>query len=209
MPIDPKLITLTQWLSPAYPVGAFAYSHGLESAIAAGWVCDAPSLQGWLQDLVERGSGRVDASFVVRAAIEDPLALDAELRAFASSAERLRESARQGAAFAKVTRTVWALDLPDLLLPVALGAAAARISLEAETTAALYLHSFVSNLSAVAQRLMPLGQTQAQEIVHSLTPLCATVAAAVTQDATPWSVTWASDIAAMRHETLEPRLFQS
>ncbi|MEL7216732.1 MAG: urease accessory protein UreF, partial [Pseudomonadota bacterium] len=42
---DPRLLTLTQWLSPAYPVGAFGWSHGLEAAIAEGWVSDAPSLE--------------------------------------------------------------------------------------------------------------------------------------------------------------------
>ena len=51
-------LLLTQWLSPSYPLGSFAYSHGLETAIAQGWVTDAASLQDWLEDVLGVGSGR-------------------------------------------------------------------------------------------------------------------------------------------------------
>lgn len=209
MPIDTRLITLTQWLSPSYPIGAFAYSHGLESAIVAGWVSDAPSLQSWLSDLISCGSARSDAAFVIRATREDVQRVNDEARAFAASAERLREAEKQGAAFADVTREVWRLDLPNLMLPVALGKAVAEVGINPEDATALYLHAFASALTGAAQRLMPLGQTSAQAVLHALTPLCARTAGELVRDPTPWSVTWASDIAAMRHETLNSRLFQS
>jgi len=214
MPTDPRLLILTQWLSPAYPTGAFAWSHGLETAIAAGWVRDAQSLEGWLGDLLRDGSGRSDAVFIALAhgaGIDDLAALDDTARAYAPSAERLREAERQGAAFANVTRAVWALDLPEMLLPVALGRAARLMTLPQTAVAALYLQGFASNLISAAQRLMPLGQTDAQAVLARLTPLCARVAAetATEAEADLFSNCFLSDIAAMRHETQQPRIFQS
>src|SRR6056297_3032373 len=181
MPTDPKVLILTQWLSPAYPTGAFAWSHGLEAAIHAGWVRDAQSLQDWLEDLLADGSGRSDAIFIALAeACGSPKALralDQTARAFCASSERVTESERQGAAFASVTRAVWDLDLPDYLLPVALGRAAHLVSLPVPEVTALYLQNFASNLTSAAQRLMPLGQTDAQAVLARLTPLCASIAA--------------------------------
>ncbi len=209
---DPRLLTLTQWLSPAYPLGSFAYSHGLETAIAEGWVSGAPSLKDWLTGVLDTGSGRTDAILLHLAfRAEDPTEIDALAQAYAPSAERLRESTRQGAAFAKITRDVWKIDLPTLLLPVALGRAAALVDLPAPDTAALFLQSFTANLTSAVQRLMPIGQTAAQQVLAELTPLCAEIAIE-TADATEddlASTAWLSDIAAMRHETLQPRLFQS
>ena len=208
MPIDARLLTLTQWLSPSYPVGAFSYSHGLEAAVAQGWVSDAGGLADWLTDVLEQGSGRVDAIWIWKAFHGDAGKVDTLARAFQPSFERLRESERQGAAFARVTREVWGLDLPDMLLPVALGRAARMTEMDAGEVAALYLHGFAGNLVQVAQRLMPLGQTAGQAVLASLTPVCQCVAGAA-EGAEPWSNAFLSDIAAMQHETLEPRLFQS
>lgn len=215
MSTDPRMLILTQWLSPAYPMGAFAWSHGLESAIRAGWVRDAGSLEDWLADLLTDGSGRSDAIFMALAEScrchEALCAIDRNARAFAPSAERLRESDRQGAAFARVTRTVWELDLPDCLLPVVLGRAAHLMALPVPQVTALYLQSFASNLISAAQRLMPLGQTDGQAVLARLGPLCESVAAeagSADEDGL-YSNCLLSDIAAMQHETHEPRLFQS
>ncbi|GAA6206821.1 urease accessory UreF family protein [Cognatishimia sp. WU-CL00825] len=208
-------MTLTQWLSPAYPVGGFAFSHGLESAIAKGWVSDAASLQAWLGDILRHGSGKSDAAWIWcayrapdAAAVQD---LDAMARAFAPARERLRESERQGAAFVRVTAEVWGLTLAPHVFPVALGHAAQLVKLDPEAAVTLYLQAFLSNLTAAAQRLMPLGQTAAQRVLAQLGPACVEVAQiAANIDPTDISSSaFLSDIAAMQHETLEPRLFQS
>lgn len=216
MTIDPHLLTLTQWLSPAYPLGAFAYSHGLETAVQAGWVSDAPTLEAWLRDVLAEGSGKTDALWIWQAAQATqggtPLAeLDALARAWSPAAERLREAERQGAAFASVTAEVWALDLPPMLLPVALGAAARQMGMDPEQVSGLYLHAFAGALVSVAQRLMPLGQTAAQGVLARLTPVCIEVAQTAGRMSLDdmASIAFLSDVAAMRHETLEPRLFQS
>lgn len=205
-------LLLTQWLSPSYPLGSFAYSHGLETAIAQGWVTDAASLEDWLTEILVAGSGRSDAILLYAAYHADDLSLiDATGRAFSSSAERLRESLHQGAAFTRTTGAILGYNGPDLLFPVALGVAAARHNISATLSAAMYLHAFASNIIMACVRLVPLGQTEGQHILNAVTPLCEKIAqqaANATLDDLS-STTFMSDIAAMRHETLQPRLFQS
>ncbi|HEU0222433.1 MAG TPA: urease accessory UreF family protein, partial [Paracoccaceae bacterium] len=106
---------LAAWLSPAYPVGAFAYSHGLERAAEAGWLPDAAALQGWIAALLAHGSGWTDAVLFAQAwrAAADPARL-AEIaalaRALAPSAERQLETLSLGAAFARTTALAWGHD---------------------------------------------------------------------------------------------------
>jgi len=211
---DARILTLIQWLSPAFPVGGFAYSHGLESAIAEGRVASGAEVEDWLRDILRDGTGRSDAIWLGlahRAAPDALAALDAEARAFSPARERLREGDRQGAAFVKTVNAVWSLDLPPLLPPLAVGAAAGRAGIDAPLAAMAYLQSFVSNLVSASLRLAPLGQTEGQRIVAALGPDCAALAdlaQTATQDDI-FSNAFLSDIMAMRHETLEPRLFQS
>lgn len=208
------LLTLTQWLSPSYPVGGFAYSHGLESAIAEGAVADLATLTDWLGVMIEHGAGRTDAILLGQAWVSEGEAL-AELAdlalALAPSAERRTESLGQGAAFAATTRAVWGLDLPDMAYPVAIGRAAALIDVPALPAAQVMLQAMTSNLVQAAQRLMPLGQTKGQIALAQLSPLCASVAElAMSQDLDDiGSAAFAVDIASMRHEALAPRLFRS
>ncbi|MEM8653144.1 MAG: urease accessory UreF family protein [Pseudomonadota bacterium] len=205
-------LTLMQWLSPAFPVGAFAYSHGLEQVIADGTVQDASSLQDWLSALLTHGSARADAILLAAAYTTDDIAhVDATARAFAASAERLKETDLQGAAFCDTARAVWGLDLTGLTYPVAVGTAARAMDIPLSDTLPLYLHAFASNLVSVAQRAMPLGQTDGQTVLAALAPTIAATATAA--ETTPLdaltSTSFAADIAAMRHETLQPRIFRT
>lgn len=204
------LLLLSQWLSPAFPVGAFAFSHGIETAVREGRIADAAGLEAWLADLLDHGSIRSDVALLAAAYAGDPEA-EATAQAFQPSAERLEEARQLGAAFARTVRAVWGLDLPDLLYPVAVGRAAALKNLPLHDTAALYAQSFAANLVSAAIRLVPLGQTEGQAVLASLTPRCAAlgeVAAGFTLDDLA-NAAFLSDIAAMRHETLQPRSFQS
>ncbi|TCP44351.1 urease accessory protein [Rhodovulum marinum] len=215
MPTDAQVLKLAQWLSPAYPVGAFSYSHGLEWAVAAGEVADAAALRDWLADVLAHGAGRADAIFLAAAfnapGAEALAGVDALARAFQPSAERLLETTAQGAAFAKVTADVWPADLPALTYPVALGRAARLHDLPLVLTARMYLHAFTSNLVSAAIRLIPIGQTDGQRVLTALTPLCETVAEAATAE-TPddlSSTAFLADIASMHHETQYSRLFRT
>lgn len=208
------LLTLGHWLSPSYPTGAFAYSHGLESAIRDGVVRDAPGLRDWLAAILTHGAGRSDAILLCLAYRADGAALAdlADLAAALCPArERLTETLGQGAAFAATTRAVWGHDLPDMPYCVAVGRAAALAGLPPGPVTLLFLQGMVTNLALAAQRLMPLGQTAAHAILHDLVPdIAATAAFAVTATEDDLgSAVFAVDVAAMRHETLQPRIFRS
>jgi urease accessory protein len=211
---DPVLI-LAQWFSPAYPVGAFAYSHGLETMIADGRIGGAGDLQDWLTDILWHGAGRADALVLAaayRAGNADALAeIDALNRAFQPSAERLMETDLQGAAFAEATNAVWGTTLSRLTYPVAVGRAARLLGLPADLTARMYLQAFLANLAGAGMRAIPLGQTEGQRIIRALAPFCAAIADETADgdlDALS-STVFLADIASMRHETLTTRIFRT
>lgn len=211
MATDPVL-TLTQWFSPAYPVGAFAYSHGLERLVETGAVHDADSLEAWLCDVIEHGAGRCDLLFLAAAwRADDPAPVDKMARAFAPSRERLMETDQMGAAFGTVTEAVWGAEVAGLTYPVAVGRAARAEALPLELTARLYAQAFLSNLVGAAQRLMPLGQTEAQRLIRRLSPLAAeTARQALAQTLEDLSSTaFLADIGAMQHETQGTRIFRT
>jgi urease accessory protein len=211
-PAPDALLTLAAWLSPGYPTGAFAWSHGLEQAVALDEVRDAASLRHWLAALIAHGAGRSDVVLLARAWRDPEDPEPAQLaRALQPSAERRRESEAQGAAFARTTGAVRGHSGEPAPYPVALGRAASREGLPLRETAALYLHAFGANLVSAAVRLVPLGQTEGQAVLADLAPLCLAVADAAIE-ADPEDLGGAclrADLAAMLHETQETRLFRS
>ncbi|MBD3678402.1 MAG: urease accessory protein UreF [Rhodobacteraceae bacterium] len=206
------ILTLTQWLSPSFPVGSFAYSHGLEWAISEGEVSDADGLQEWLSDTLRLGAGRVDAILLcaVRAG-RDPTEMAALARALAASKERWEETLAQGRAFCSTVAGMTGEALPELPYPVAVGLAARRLDLPVEEVAALYLHAFASNLVSAGVRFVPLGQTEGQRVLSDLHPLIREVAAQATatepDDIT--SFVPRGDFMAMAHETMDVRIYKT
>lgn len=209
------ILTLSQWFSPSYPLGSFAYSHGLETAVQEGRLTSAAAVEEWLRDVLEHGAGRCDA-IVLRAAFacESPAALgavDAEALVYAASAERVRETTAQGEAFARTTQDIWGDHLPARCLPVAVGYAAAQRGLPLELTVAMYLQALVSGLVSGAVRLIPLGQTEGQIVLQRLSGVCERITSTTLNTTLDdlGGACFAADIAAMRHETLEHRIFRT
>lgn len=207
------LLTLVQWLSPAFPTGAFAYSHGLERGIAAGDVTDAASFEEWLRNILHHGAGWQDAVLLTHAlaADADHEALDALARALAPSAERLQESAEQGAALARMVSGLTGRCLQPRMLPIALGEAAAPLALPPGQVAQLYLQNFAGNLCTIATRHVPLGQTEGQAVLTRLLPdidLLGTWAAVASLDDLG-GCALAADLAAFQHETQDVRIFRT
>lgn len=213
MTINPGLLTLVQWLSPSFPTGGFAYSHGLEAAIASGQLTGADGVRRWLADVLAFGAGRQDA--ILLALSLDPLAdhddLNALARALQISSERLSETLDQGTAFARTVSGLTGRALPPRCLPVAVGEAAAPLGLPVEEVAALYLHAFASNLTSVAMRFVPLGQAEGQGVLAALHPQITALAAEVPRLRVEdlGSSALGADLAAMQHETMDVRIFRT
>ncbi|TQS73193.1 urease accessory protein UreF [Rhodobacteraceae bacterium] len=208
-----ELLSLVQWLSPAFPTGAYAYSHGLEQAIAAGDVTNEADLAQVLGDILAHGAGWSEAILLARGLAGGDLAvLDATARALCASAERLRETTEQGCAFQRArAQMTGATEGDPLTLPVAVAQAARALDLDADAVIGVYLHAFASNLTLCAVRFVPLGQAQGQRVLAGLHPLvCRLARAAVGAELSDLrTCAFRADMAAMAHETLDVRIFKT
>lgn len=208
------LLSLVQWLSPAFPTGAFAYSHGLEQAVVAGDVRDAAAFSDWLADILDYGSGWNDSvllSLALRP--ESDLAALADVaRALAGSAERLHETLAQGAAFGGALAQMAGREVEaGEPLAIAVGRAARSLALPPSEVIALYLHAFASNLTSAAMRFVPLGQATGQRVLAAQHPRIVALARNAAQAGLDdlAMTAFRAELQAMAHETLEVRIFKT
>ena len=228
--MNPMTYRLATWLSPAFPVGAYTYSSGLEYAVEAGMVGDGDALLDWVAGIVREGSGRVDAT-LFRQAHAAAMAGDMERLAgiaewgdaMRATSEAALESSAQGEAFLATLREAWPHDgLDDLAAmlsamgrkpaySIAVGAACGFHGVALQPALTAFLHAVAANLVSAGVRLIPLGQTEGQRITAALEPIvaeaaCATLERDITDiGAATAMVDWTS----MRHETQYTRLFRS
>lgn len=216
-------LRLLAWLSPAFPTGSYAYSHGLEWAVEAGDITDEQTLFSWLSDVLRHGSGRTDAILVRHAhrAAGDIATLTALVEftlAAQPNRERRAEAIGQGNAFAAAARAWDTTMLPqladaagDLPYSIAVGALAGISDIDEDLTTGGLLQAFAANLISAAVRLVPLGQTTGLAVLARLEATIATITHE-TSSATLDDIggfCFRSDIASMRHETQYTRLFRS
>ena len=210
---DVQSLTLQHWLSPAFPTGAFAYSHGLEQVVARGEVTDAPGLEQWLADVLRFGSGWQDSVLLACALRKgaDLGMLDALCHALQPCAERLQETQEQGAAFARTVSQIAGRDLPPRTLPIAVAEAAAPLCLPTQTVIAAYLQAFLTNLVTIGIRHVPLGQGAGHGVLARLLPLVPELAqsASLASPDDLGNSCLGADMAAMEHETKDVRLFRT
>ncbi len=217
-------LPLFVWLSPAFPVGGFAYSHGLEAAQEAGLVTGRATLAAWIDDLLRRGSIRQDALLLAEAWRAAPEAdgerlagANALALALCPSRERRLETVTMGNAFVATLRAVSPDSLPPALqadetaYPVAIGAASGWQGLDLAPTVEAFALAFVATLVSAAVRLGVIGQTDGQRVIAQLLPVVVETArslhAAKLDDL--GSVAFRSDLASLKHETQYTRLFRS
>ncbi|NTF32711.1 urease accessory protein UreF [Rhizobium skierniewicense] len=214
------LLRLLAWMSPAFPVGAFSYSGGLESAVNDRHLSNASDLRHWIRLILHRGTLWNDAVLLAHGwrSHEDREAL-AELvelgQALAGCAERYRETVQLGDAFIDAAgawpHAVFKRLAKATPYPVAVGAIAAAHDIALEDALAAYLHSGVSQLVSAGIRLGIAGQ---KDGVATLAQLEADIACVAKRGATSTlddlgSATIMADTASMRHEIQETRLFRS
>lgn len=215
------------WLSPAFPVGSFAFSHGLEWAVHAGHVHDVATVISWLDALLEHGAPRNDAIFAIYAwratTSRDAHGLrevNALALATAGSRERHLETTAQGNAFVAIIRQAWreptfdwgvdALQ-GDVAYPVAVGLTCAAHGVSSRDMLRSYVLAQVQNLVSAIIRLSVIGHTDGQRAIAALLPgvgrLALSTEAATLDDI--GGAAFQSDIASLRHETQYSRLFRS
>jgi urease accessory protein len=213
------------WLSPAYPVGAFSYSSGIEWAVESGDISDAATLKDWLATMLTDGGGFCDAVLFAHAhrAADDAGALRniAELAAaLAPSKERHLETTAQGNAFIETTRATWPCAALETLkqawdgpvaYPVAVAVAAAGHGIASAPALAAFLQALIANWVSAGVRLIPLGQTDGQRVIAALEPaVAATVQRALVTSLDDMGASaFRADLASLRHETQYTRLFRS
>jgi urease accessory protein len=226
---------LLAWCSPAYPTGAFSYSHGLEWAVERGTVGALGGLLEYVSAVLERGGGWVDAVLFAhawRAAHEPPAIWQRSARAhlrelaelaaaFRGTAETALESRQQGAAFLDVTLKAWphprlsefASDVrgEPTAQCIAVAVACAVHGIELSVAIHACVQMIAANLVSAGTRLIPLGQTDAQIAMARLAPVVSAVAAraiCVELDELGTCAP-ALELCSMRHETQYTRLFRS
>jgi len=223
-------LRLLAWLSPAFPIGSYSYSHGVEWAVEAGSVHDRASLVDWLAADLRYGPGRNEAIFF-REAWSSAMRGDrfmlleiAELAAaFRGTAEFALESAQQASACRSTLRQVWCDPLLDeiaetladrripLSLALVLGIRCAKQDIPMVLALPAFLQGYVANLVTAGVRLIPLGQTDGQAAIAALedTVLATSAAAATVTIHDLGSAAFMVDLASMAHETQYTRLFRS
>jgi urease accessory protein len=221
------LYRLMTWLSPAFPVGAFSYSSGIEWAVEAGDIVDGASLQNWLGAMLADGPGFCDGVFLAQAHRAVEFCDEAALRdaselaaAFVPSRERQLETFAQGRAFIEIARGAWNCEGLEaavmrcdgtIVYPVAVGIVSAAHTVPLAPTLHAFLHALTSNWISAASRLIPLGQTDSQRVLASLEAVVAHTArraiSAMLDDL--GTATFRADLASLRHETQYTRLFRS
>lgn len=208
-----QLLLLLTWMSPAFPTGAFAYSHGLEWAIDTDQVTTGAELKDWIADLLTRGSGWNDTVLFARCWEDDAALLNELALALATSRERHLETTQIGRAF-RISAGVFSapvLDDEEIAYPIAAGSACAAMEIDRGRALLAWLQGFAATLTSVAVRIVPIGQTAGLEVLRDLSPIIAATAerAAKASLADLGAITLGSDIAAMRHETQHSRVFRT
>jgi urease accessory protein len=221
---DAPLMRLLQLVSPAFPIGAFAYSHGLESAVELGFVRDAESAAGFIEGLLHQAFRtweipiffRIHRAFMAR----DPRAVRSwnDLLWASRSSEELAEESRQlGLALARIATHLdvpgaseWWTD-PKVTYETVFALACARWDVSADVGALAYVFGLCEMLVGAATRLIPLGQTDAQRILARLGVAAGPAAehGAALDDDDLGSFAPAHAIASALHETQYTRLFRS
>ncbi len=215
-----RLLRLMAWMSPAFPVGAFSYSAGLETAVADTHVLNAAQLRSWTALSLLRGMLWNDAVLLAESwrNAEDEAALceiAALARALAGSAERSRETVNLGDAFIEAARAWPCAALARLpkqpTYPVAAGAVAAAHGVPLIDMLAAYLHSGMSQLVSAGIRLGVAGQKDGLAILAALEPDIAATALRAGEATLDdlGSATIIADTAPLRHEVQATRLFRS
>ena len=156
-----QLLLLLNWMSPAFPIGSFAYSHGLETAIVENEVTTQSEVQTWIADLIRQGSAWNDAVLFAQV-WNDVAELNQLALSMASSFERYLETTQLGRSFAIAASVFAKLEIPDgdVAYPVIAGLACKNAGVDKHSALLAFLQGFAAAQVSVAVRLVLWGKRQ-------------------------------------------------
>ena len=215
---DIALLGLMRLVSPALPVGGFAYSQGLETAVESGWVGDASQTGEWLSGVVRHGLCRLDIPLLCRLLDNlDNAAIfgywNHYVLACRETLELRREELQMGKALWRLLNDM-GHELPEISRPTWLAAfafAGQAWGLDRRQTCLGFLWSWMENQLAVAAKTIPIGQTDVQRISAALMPVLSNAVAtgmSLSDDEISGGLPGVV-MASMKHETQYSRLFRS
>ena len=227
MSTDLALARLLQLASPALPVGAYSYSQGLEAAVQAGLVDDAASAGDWIGDVLAYAVARLEAPvwWRLHAAwsandLERVTHWNDVFRSTRESAELRAETLQMGYSLQRLLCEIGAFDetslaqlrgVTDITFPAAFAYAVARWGIPARSALIAYLWAWLENQVMAALKSVPLGQTDGQRLLLTLSALLPGIAdgACALGDDDLCNYTPGFAILCSRHETQYSRLFRS
>jgi urease accessory protein len=220
------LLNLLNLVSPALPIGSYSYSQGLESAIEKGWVSNEAELEEWLHGILEYSLCRLDVPSLLQChrawhdGDRQQFALwNQRILASRESRELLLEDTQTGAALIKLLRQIYPTDsnggddfpAGDISLPAAFAVAGNLWQIPAAETALALLWSWAENQVAAGIKLIPIGQTSGQRVLHHMKqriPRCFDAALTLPQQQIGSGLPGLA-LASAAHETQYCRLFRS
>lgn len=219
-----QVLSLLQLVSPALPVGAYSYSEGLETLVEWGTIRNRHSFQHWLEQELSYGAIRTEAAVMLRAyqatVLNDKAALiywNNWLSAARETSELRASSWQMGQSLMGLLLALKPVEAQSFCLEgecnyaVCLGIFAALEQINPQSLILGYLHSWATNLITAGVKLIPLGQTAGQILLHELRASISDAAIEIIslKDDDLNSCSWGLSLASMAHETQYTRLFRS
>ncbi len=224
-----SFFVLLQLTNSSVPLGAYNYSDGLEFLVESEILNSAKGIQDWLATELQHGSIRIDIAVMLKvtAAVSDSDFAELQywnswLNGTRETSELRNQSIQMGNSLLKLLgdldpdKQLQIQQLREYLgknchFSVTFGVAIALWDIDIKQSIWAYLHSWASNLVSAAVKLVPLGQTQGQQIIYQLHPVINTVAAELLEPKEEhfYACSWGLGLASMNHETQYTRLFRS
>ena len=204
---DPHQI-LQIWFSSSFPIGSYAYSHGLEALIDKKKIKNKDDVKEFLDALLFYGSLRND--YIFMKSIYKGEKINELILASASSKERQIEMIDMGNSFRKIMKDSWELSLPENTSFIyCLAKAGLYFNINFDDLIKFYLQSFISNLINVCVKHIPMSQKDGQTLnviyINQIQEFLTLSDKLTLKDI--GTTFFIGDIFAIKHENLDSRIY--
>ena len=204
---DPHQI-LQVWFSSSFPIGSYAYSHGLEALIDDKKIKNNNDVKEYLDALLLYGTLRNDYIFIKSIYKGDEI--NQLILASASSKERQIEMIDMGNSFRKIMKDSWELSLPvNTSFIYCLAKAGLHFNIKFDDLIKFYLQSFITNLINVCVKHIPMSQKDGQSLnvifINQIQEFLSHSDKLTLKDI--GSSFFIGDIFAIKHEYLDSRIY--